>query len=140
VHLDPTDANVRHLLERAIEGPVVMLNLLRFRDVADYHRHPELAPTDGHITGREAYRRYIAHTLPLLRASGGTVRFLGDGGHLFIGPADERWDEVLLVEQAGIEEFFAFASDPDYLTGLGHREAALADSRLLPIVERPLAS
>jgi hypothetical protein len=31
-----------------------------------------------------------------------------------------------------------FASDPEYLAGVGHRTAALEDSRLLPLVERQL--
>ena len=137
MHLDPSDANVRHLLARSIEGPVVMVNLLRFRDVADYTSHPELAP-DEPISGREAYDRYVEHTLPFLLASGGTVRFSGSGGHVFIGPDDERWDEVLLVEQADIGSFFAFADDPAYTAGLGHRSAALADNRLIPVVERPV--
>jgi hypothetical protein len=29
----------------------------------------------------------------------------------------------------------AFASNPEYLSGIGHRLAALEDSRLLPLVE-----
>jgi hypothetical protein len=38
---------------------------------------------------------------------------------------------------ASVDDFFAFASNPAYLAGIGHRTAALEDSRLLPIVERP---
>jgi hypothetical protein len=44
----------------------------------------------------------------------------------------------MLVRQASLREFFAFAGDEGYLAGIGHRTAALEDSRLLPIVERPL--
>lgn len=134
MHLEPDDDNVRLLLERAIEGPVVMLNLLRFRDVADYSASPELAPT-APISGSEAYDRYVEHTLPFLTATGGSIRFLGNGGHYFIGPVDERWDQVILIEQAGIEDFFSFASNEGYLSGIGHRSAALEDSRLLPLIE-----
>ncbi len=137
MHLDPSDENVRALLARELQGPLVMLNLLRFRSVADYRNHPDLDP--GHPTsGEEAYRRYMDATLPHLEATGGSVRFLGRGGAWFIGPSDERWDAALLVAQRDLESFFAFASDPDYLAGLGHREAALEDSRLLPLVEGPL--
>ena len=51
VHLDPSHENVRALIDRAIVGPVVMLNLLRFKTVADYSDHPALAPARP-ITGR----------------------------------------------------------------------------------------
>lgn len=110
-----------------------MLNLLRFRETADYSADPQLAP-GAPITGREAYDRYIEHTMPFLEASGGSVSFVADGGHWFIGPPDERWDHALLVRQNSLEDFFAFASDEGYLAGIGHRTAALDDSRLLPLV------
>ena len=137
MHLDPADENIAHLLKRRLSGPVTMLNMLRFRETADYRGYPDLDP--GHpISGRDAYDRYIEHTLPFLEASGGSLLLLGDGGHFFVGPPEERWDLVMLVRQASIEDFFAFASDEAYLDGIGHRAAALVDSRLLPIEERPI--
>lgn len=87
------------------------------------------------ISGREAFQRYIDHSMPFLEASGGELLFLGDGGEFFIGPGDERWDLVMLVRQSSVQSFFAFASDPGYLAGIGHRTAATLDSRLLPVVE-----
>ena len=113
-----------------------MVNLLRFREIADYSGTPELAPASP-ISGRTAYDRYVAHTRPLLEATGGSVTFMGDGGHVFVGPPDERWDLVMLVRQSSIEAFFAFASDDAFLAGAGHRTAALLDSRLIPVAERP---
>jgi hypothetical protein len=44
----------------------------------------------------------------------------------------------MLIRQASVADFFAFATDEGYLSGIGHRTAALEDSRLLPIVDRPL--
>ena len=44
VNLDPSDESARALFRRGIEGPVTMLNLLRFREWADYSGFPELAP------------------------------------------------------------------------------------------------
>lgn len=122
---------------RAIAGPVVMLNLLRFREVADYSAFPELAPGIP-ISGAAAFDRYIAHTLPYLEHSGGELIFLGEGGPYLIGPEEESWDRVMLVRQRGVEAFFNFARDEEYLTGLGHRTAALLDSRLMPISETTL--
>ena len=133
-YLDATEESAKALFSRGIKGPVVMLNLLRFRPVADYSASPALAPPEP-ITGEAAYRRYMEHTLPFLRKSGGDVLFHGTGGRFFIGPSEERWDAVLLVRQASLEAFLAFASDREYLAGIGHRTAALEDSRLLPLVE-----
>jgi hypothetical protein len=136
VYLDPSDASARRFFERGIEGPVVMLNLLRFRELADYSGSPELAPSSP-ISGRDAYDRYVRHTIPFLDATGGSLDFYGTGGHYFVGPSDERWDLVMLVRQTSVDDFLAFASDRAYLAGLGHRTAALEDSRLLPIIEKP---
>ena len=63
-------ASTSALLARNIQGEVIMLNLLRFRDVADYTDFPDLDPGQP-ISGRAAYRNYMAHTLPFLRESGG---------------------------------------------------------------------
>ena len=68
-YLEPTRSAGRALLERGISGPIVMLNLLRFRDVADYSASPELAPPEP-ISGAEAYRRYLAAATPFVEASG----------------------------------------------------------------------
>ena len=123
------------LFRRNITGPVTMLNLLRFRDEADYSAFPELQP-DNPISGAQAYQKYIDHTLPLLKKSGGDLLFLGEGGSYLIGPMEETWDLVMLVRQKSLADFMAFASDPEYLSGMGHRSAAVVDSRLLPIVEQ----
>lgn len=113
-------------------GPVVMLNLLRFRERADYAHAPALEP-EGGCSGREAYDRYMREMLPLLEASGGEVLFSGTAAHFLIGPQDERWDHVLLVRQASKASFLAFASDPEAQRITAHRMAAISDSRLLPI-------
>jgi len=131
-YLEPTQESGRALFARSISGSVVMLNLLRFRPVADYSAAPELAPK-APITGEAAYRLYMAHTLPHLTASGGEVLFFGRGGPFLIGPSEERWDAALLVRQSSVAAFMAFASNQAYLSGIGHRLAALEDSRLLPL-------
>ena len=133
-YLDVTEEAGRAFFTRHLTGPVVMLNQLRFRAQADYSATPHLAPPEP-IDGATAYRRYIEHTLPLLRKSGGDVIFFGKGGPFLVGPSHERWDAVLLVRQRSVADFMAFASDEEYLAGLGHRTAALEDSRLLPLVE-----
>ena len=79
---------------------------------------------------------------PRLHASGGEVLYEGRAAGWFIGPQTERWDHVLIVRQASVQRFLAFASDPAAQTALGHRSAALEDSRLLPsfpVANGPLA-
>ena len=136
-YLEPTQAAGRALMMRGIAGEVVMLNLLRLRDVADYAANPELAPAQP-ISGAEAYDRYVAHTLPFLTGSGGSLLFLGEGGPFLIGPEGERWDRAMLVKQSSLQAFMAFAENSAYLAGLGHRTAAIEDSRLLPLAPMPL--
>lgn len=135
-YLDVTQEAGRAFFMRQIKGSIVMLNLLRFRETADYSASPELAPAQP-ISGSEAFQRYIDHTLPYLRETGGDLVFLGAGGAFLIGPTDERWDMVMMVRQASVESFMAFSSHEGYLKGFGHRTAALEDSRLLPMTELP---
>ena len=138
-YLQPSENAGRAFFSRRIAGEVAMLNLLRFRPIADYSADPQLAPPHP-ISGAEAFDRYIAHTLPHLASSGGELLFLGDGSEFLIGPPDERWDMAMLVGQSSAEAFLAFATNPAYLDGLGHRRAALEDSRLLPLISRMASS
>ena len=133
-YIEATQEAGAALFRRNPQGPLVMLNLLKFREEADYSKFPNLAP-DTPISGEEAYQLYMAHTLPFLEASGGEVLFKGTGGPFVIGPQDESWDLVLLVKHQSLQRFMAFASDEAYLAGAGHRTAALLDSRLLPMQE-----
>jgi uncharacterized protein (DUF1330 family) len=133
-YLEVTQESGRAFIMRGISGSVVMLNLLRFRDRADYSATPHLAPREP-ISGADAYQLYVEHTLPHLKKSGGEFVFMGKGGNFLIGPASERWDAAILVRQNSANDFMAFASNPEYMEGMAHRTAALADSRLLPLVE-----
>ena len=61
-------------------GPIAMVNLLKFRDKAQYQ--------DGRsddISGREAYMRYVAQMGPIVAAAGGRFLFSGDVKGLVIG-------------------------------------------------------
>ncbi len=138
-YLEPSQRAGQNFVQRGIDGSLLMLNLLRFREVADYSANPDLAP-DAPISGAAAFNRYIEHTLPFLRESGGDLMFLGAGGAFLIGPEDERWDLAMLVRQSSVQSFLAFASHRDYLVGLGHRTAAIEDSRLLPMTELPMSA
>lgn len=133
-YLEPTQNAGKLFVQRNLEGSIVMLNLLRFRQIADYSAHPEIAPALP-ISGAEAFDQYIRHTLPFLHDSGGELLLLGAGGPFLIGPEDETWDMAMLVRQSSVASFLAFASHDAYLAGIGHRTAAVEDSRLLPLNE-----
>jgi hypothetical protein len=136
-YLMPTQEAGRDFIKRQIQGSVVMLNLIRFRETADYSATPELTPNEP-ISGKQAYQLYIEHTLPFLTKSGGEILFTGEGGSFLIGPANEHWDAVLLIKQNSVDSFLSFESNQDYMKGIGHRTAALEDSRLLPLVENKM--
>lgn len=134
-YLMPTQEAGRNFVMSQIQGSVIMLNLLRFRKIADYSATPDLNPNEP-ISGEQAYKLYIEHTIPFLTISGGEILFMGKGGNFLIGPTDEYWDAVLLIRQKSVKSFLSFESDQDYMKGIGHRTAALEDSRLLPLVEQ----
>src|SRR5262245_23546034 len=136
--LEPSRTAAIGLRHRGVTGEIVMLNLLRLREGADYSAVPELAPA-GPISAA-AYERYIFEALPHLRASGGDVLFWGEGGPFLIGPENERWDRALLVRQRSVEAFMAFAANEQYLACLAHRSAAVLDSRLLPLTQLGLSN
>ena len=131
-YIEPTQDNGAALVRRDIPGPVEMLNLLRFRAVADYSRSPELAP-DEPVSGAEAYAEYSRCTIPHLEAAGGEVVWMGSGGPPMIGPLDEPWDLAMLVRYPDVQAFLGMAGNDAYLATVGHRTAALEDSRLLPL-------
>ena len=131
-HLAATRDAGRAFFSAPPAGPLVMLNLLRFRAVADYAAHPQLAPP-APISGEEAYRRYVAHTAPFLERSGGEVLSIGHARAFPIGPESERRDAALRVRQRDAQAVLANASDPARMAGIGHRVAALEDSRRLPL-------
>lgn len=134
IYLDPTQQQGRYFFLSGISGSVTMLNLLRFRDVADYSAYGHLAPA-APITGEQAYRLYMQHTVPFLESSGGELLFYGSGRSFLVGPSDEVWDAAMLVRQASVQSFLAFATNANYLAGIGHRVAALSDCRMLPLTQ-----
>jgi len=132
-YLTPTQELGQAFVARGITGSVVMLNLLRFRTIADYSASPELAPPTA-ISGAEAFQ--TIH--PSYAAVPHGNKWRSAGGRFLTGPESELWDMAMLVRQHSVEAFLSFASNRGYLAGIGHRIAALEDSRLLPLVERRL--
>jgi len=113
------------------DSPVVMLNMLRYRERAAYREGSEHTP----CSGREAYLRYAKDAMRHVREVGGHMVWFGEVQMAVIGPQDEPWDEVILVQYPSRAAFMKMASNPDYLKCFEHRSAALADSRLIAMRE-----
>lgn len=101
-------------------GPIVMVNLLKFRERAKY---PD--GRDAHLTGRQAYERYGSEFVRVLLETGGRVVYVGDVTFLSIGRVESLWDEVALVEYPSREAFVAMTSADRWRDIAVHREAGL---------------
>jgi len=128
--INPTPAQVEALVSSASEGPVVMLNLLRFKDAAD--------GIDEGVSGPEAYERYGEAVAPFLERVGGRLLLAVEAQQMIIGPEELEWDMVLMVEYPSRKRFLEMATDPDYLAIHEHRAAALEDSRLIACQTLPI--
>jgi uncharacterized protein (DUF1330 family) len=121
--ITPTQSQIEALAADDSGEPIVMLNLLRFKETAD--------GIDDGLPGREAYARYGEAAAPFLTGVGGRVLSAVEGRQMVIGPEALEWDMALLVEYPSAKNFLSMAMDPDYLQIHAHRDAALADSRLI---------
>ncbi len=122
--LGPNAAQMSGFTEGTREGPVVMLNLLKYRDIAESGYG-----VDG-LTGRQAYTKYGEAFAELEPRFGGSVMWMGRGKHTVIG-GDENWDIIILVTYPTRRQFIDMFNDPDYQAIAPMRAAALADSRIV---------
>lgn len=109
----PTRDQFKELMSQEHKGPIVMVNLLKFK-------------RDG---GRETYQKYYEATKALF--SGQTISrvvYRGDGLMPVIGP--ERWDAIALYEYPSIDAFIEMNRSPAYQAAVPYRTDALEDSRL----------
>jgi uncharacterized protein (DUF1330 family) len=97
--------NVKGLQEMDQQAPVVMVNLMRFRDRS----------LDGDGSGWEAYLRYSALTVPMIKARGGTLLWTGDAKTVALGRQDgNQWDYLALVYYPTVSAFIDMMTSPDY--------------------------
>jgi uncharacterized protein (DUF1330 family) len=111
--VDPTGADLKRFLAEDVGGPVVMLNLLRFR--------PD---------GRPSYEQYAREIEPFLERVGARVVYLGDTSTALVAPDGFDWDAVLLVEYPDRRAFSAMVADPEYQTITSLRTDALSEAVL----------
>jgi uncharacterized protein (DUF1330 family) len=64
----------------------------------------------------------------------GKIVWRGSSAFTAIGPREEKWDEVFVAEYPSMEHFFKMLRNPEYReNAVIHRQAAVADSRLIRI-------
>jgi uncharacterized protein (DUF1330 family) len=83
------------------------------------------------MSGLEAYRAYGRDSGPVFRRVGGRVIWAGDPQTVLIGPSDERWDIAFIAQYPTSGAFLEMVTDPAYRKAVKHRQAAVADSRLI---------
>lgn len=107
-------------------GPVLMLNLIKFRDQASY---PDGRPTT--LTGRQAYLLYAASMGKIVEQHGGRILFTNDIESLVIGQVENTWDLCALVEYPSITAFAMIMNSPEVAGISIHRDAGLAGQLLI---------
>jgi uncharacterized protein (DUF1330 family) len=127
-HVEPGQEAFRALMAMdPAMGPVEMINMLRYREHADYGSGSAHSP----CSGREAYLRYGLAVQAFLDRAGANIVWHGTPRLMFIGPQDKAWDDVLIVRYPDLRAFTTMITDPAYLEIAVHRTAALEDSRLI---------
>ena len=118
----PTSAErIAAMAEPGPDGPIFMVNLLKFRDRAEYEDGRE---TD--LSGREAYNRYGAAVFEILPDYGAEPVFVGDVTFLSLGQVEELWDEVAIVKYPNRAALLAMSTSPEWQAAAVHRTAGLA--------------
>jgi uncharacterized protein (DUF1330 family) len=127
----PKGEQLAEVTAKGAVSPIVMLNLLKFKDHAVYKD----ARSDR-IDGRTAYQRYGEQMRAFVAKHGGRLIFFGDIRSLVIGEVEEMWDAVALVEYPSSDAFVRIAMDAEVAKFAVHREAGLAGQLLIQAVER----
>src|SRR5215469_851573 len=97
--------NVNGLAELDRQAPVVMVNLMRFRERS----------LDGDGSGWDAYLRYSALTVPMIKARGGTLLWTGNARAVALGvEKSNQWDYVALVYYPTVGAFIDMMTSADY--------------------------
>lgn len=124
--IEPDEAQLNAFMALG-EGPVSMLNLLRFRKTAAY---PD--GRDADISGREAYFRYAVPMTKLVLDAGGTLDFTGDVKPLLIGEVEETWDLAAIMTYPSPKTLAEISLTPEFQEIAVHRKAGLEGQLLIP--------
>lgn len=116
-----TQDRIQQMMEPGPEGPIFMVNLLKFKEQAEYEDGRQ---TD--LTGRQAYEIYGRGVSKLITEYGGEVTFAGDVTFLALGQVDDLWDEVAIAKYPSRVELFEMSTSDAWRKLSVHRAAGLA--------------
>jgi uncharacterized protein (DUF1330 family) len=114
VPVDPTGQDLKRYLAEDPGGPVVMLNLLRYK-------------ADG---GREGYQRYVEAFEQHAGRFGAELVYVGDCQSILVAPEHWDWDAVLMVRYPSRQAFSDMVRDPEYQQVTHLRTEALDEAVL----------
>ena len=126
----PTEEQMRGFLEPGREGPIYMLNLLKFKETAEYADGRE---TD--LSGAEAYAIYGQEVIQHLQKVGGAPMFSAGVERLMLGEVEELWDAAAIAMYPSRKAMLEMISSPEYQASALHREAGLAGQLNIELVE-----
>ena len=124
----PTPEQIQELLKGPADQPVVMLNLLRFKDRAT-------EPDEG-ITGQEAYQRYADEMIRFVASKGGRVIWSGRVDGQVIGSNADGFHMAALMEYPSRKAFVEIAMSQQVAAFGVHRSAGLDGQWLLATTTR----
>ena len=113
------------------DDPILMVNLLKFKDKADYE--------DGratNLTGREAYEIYATETREHLANVGAELILGGEVNGLLLGEVEELWDAFGVARYPSRKAMIAMARNPAYIESEKHRAAGLAGQLNIEVSEQ----
>jgi len=120
-HLHPSPEQANAFFGAEEDGPMCMVNLLKFREKAKYADGSE-----PELSGRDAYLRYGAAVQACIAAVGGRARFSGFVTDLMLGEVEELWDMVAIAEYPSRAAMMQMVQSPEYQAITKHRDAGLA--------------
>ena len=126
----PTEEQMKGFLEPGREGPIYMLNLLKFKETAEYADGRE---TD--LSGAEAYAIYGQEVIQHLQKVGGAPTFSAGVERLMLGEVEELWDAAAIAMYPSRKAMLEMISSPEYQASALHREAGLAGQLNIELVE-----
>ncbi len=117
----PSDPKqISALMQDGPEGPIFMVNLLKFKERAEYE---DGRPTA--LTGREAYMLYARAVTELLPKFGGRGVFAGDVTFLSLGRVEKLWDEIAIAMYPRRADMVRMSMSEEWRAIAVHRSAGL---------------
>lgn len=129
IYIDPSRANFEVFKSLPRDEPIHMLNLLLYRQVADYPEGHEHAGQGW--SGRRAYEEYGRTSGPIFRRVGGSIVWRGMFETVVTGPEAMRWHDGFVAQYPNAAAFLEMIKDAEYQQAVVNRTAALDDSRLV---------